>query len=224
MHMLHCSAGQNALMVDRRQFGKTALVAGISLGGAGAGSRAWAASEPQPPQLGDDGLYRQPWFIETFLNLPEDLQEAAGKGKRLAVIWEQRGCPYCKELHLVNFARPEISEYISKHFAVLQLNLWGARDVTDFDGETLSERKLSFKWRINFTPTIQFFPPAVPADVRQPGVELEVARMPGYFKPFHFITMFEFVQERAYERLRFQRYLREKVAALQEKGTKPKVW
>jgi thioredoxin-related protein len=195
-------------MIDRRQFGRTVL----------------AASESQRPHLGDDGLYRQPWFMETFLNLPEDLREAASQNKRLAIIWEQRGCPYCRELHLVNFARPEISEYIKKHFAVLQLNIWGAREVTDFDGETLAERQLSFKWRINFTPTIQFFPPAVPANVRQPGVELEVARMPGYFKPFHFITIFEFVYERAYERLRFQRYLQEKVAALQAKGVKPEVW
>ncbi|MDX1486942.1 MAG: thioredoxin family protein [Acidiferrobacterales bacterium] len=210
-------------MSDRRQFGRTILAASAWLIGSPL-SRAWAASEGQGPHLGDDGLYRQPWFIETFLNLPEDLQEATSQRKRLAIIWEQRGCPYCKELHLVNFARPEISEYIKKHFAVLQLNLWGAREVTDFDGEALTERELSFKWRVNFTPTIQFFPPAVPADVRQPGVELEVARMPGYFKPFHFITMFEFVHERAYERLRFQRYLREKVAALQAKGIKPEVW
>jgi thioredoxin-related protein len=48
--------------------------------------------------------------------------------------------------------------------------------------------------------------------------------MPGYFKPFHFITMFEFVHEGAYERLSFQRYLQEKVAALQAKGIKPEMW
>jgi thioredoxin-related protein len=223
MHMLHCVAESDALMIDRRQFGRTVLAAGAWLSGSRL-SPAWAASEDRGPHLGDDGLYRQPWFIETFLNLPEDLQEAASQRKRLAIIWEQRACPYCKELHLVNFARPEISEYIKKHFAVLQLNLWGAREVTDFGGETLTERQLSFKWRINFTPTIQFFPPAVPADVRQPGVGLEVARMPGYFKPFHFISMFEFVHERAYERVRFQRYLQEKVAALRAKGVKPDVW
>ena len=32
--------------------------------------------------------------------------------------------------------------------------------------------------------------------------------MPGYFKPFHFITMFEYVYERAYERVDFQAFLR----------------
>jgi len=222
--MLHCAAGTNALMINRRQFGKAVLAAGASLFGGAALSRSGAASEGQAPQLGDDGLYRQPWFMESFLNLPEDLQEAAGQGKRLTIIWEQRGCPYCKELHLVNFARPEISSYIKKHFAMLQLNIWGAREVTDFDGQTLGERQLSRKWRVNFTPTIQFFPPTLPANRRDPGIELEVARMPGYFKPFHFITMFEFVHEGAYERLSFQRYLQEKVAALQAKGIKPEMW
>ncbi len=211
-------------MINRRQFGKSVLAVGAWVFGGAALSRSGAASEGQGPQLGDDGLYRQSWFLDSFLNLPEDLQEAASQGKRLAIIWEQRGCPYCKELHLVNLARPEISNYIKKHFAMLQLNIWGAREVTDFDGQTLRERQLAFKWHINFTPTIQFFPPTLPANGRAPGMELEVARMPGYFKPFHFITMFEFVHEDAYERLSFQRYLQEKVAALQAKGIKPEMW
>lgn len=208
-------------MITRRQFGKTLLGAAVSLGASAKIAQAGTDKRGEP-QLGDDGLYRQPWFMETFLVLAEDLREAAGKGKRFAVLWEQKGCPYCKEMHLVNFARPEINEYVDKHFGILQLNIWGAREVTDFDGETLAERALAQKWRVNFTPTIQFFPPQV--STRKPGGELEVARMPGYFKPFHFISMFEYVQERAYERMAFQGFLQEKLAALRAKGAKPEVW
>src|SRR5215510_5706251 len=85
--------------------------------------------------LTDDGLYRQPWFLESFLELAGDLDGAAQQGKRLAVIWELRGCPYCRKMHLVNFAQPESEAYIREHFEILQLNIIGAREVTDFDGE-----------------------------------------------------------------------------------------
>ena len=44
--------------------------------------------------LTDDGLYKQPWFLESFLELAEDLESAAEKGKRLAIMWELKGCPY----------------------------------------------------------------------------------------------------------------------------------
>ena len=59
--------------------------------------------------LTDDGFYREPWFLESFLELADDLAAASENKKRLAVMWELRGCPYCRETHLVNFAKPEIS-------------------------------------------------------------------------------------------------------------------
>lgn len=77
--------------------------------------------------LGDNGLYHQSWFLDTFLEMPDDLAEASASGKRFAVIWEQKGCPYCKEMHRVNFARAEINDYVREHFAVVQLDPWGAR-------------------------------------------------------------------------------------------------
>ena len=69
--------------------------------------------------LTEDGLYRQPWFLESFLELADDLDGASKAGKRFAVMWELRGCPYCKETHLVNFARPEVEDYIKANFEVL---------------------------------------------------------------------------------------------------------
>ena len=52
-----------------------------------------------------DGLYREPWFLQSFLNLAEDLETAQSAGKRFAIMWELKGCPYCKETHFVNFAQ-----------------------------------------------------------------------------------------------------------------------
>ncbi len=174
-----------------------------------------AAAEPR---IGDDGLYKQPWFVESFLDLREDLADAQAADKRLAIIWEQRGCPYCKDLHTVNLGKPEISEYIKANFAIIQLNLWGDREVTDVDGEVTTEKKLARKWGVVFTPTIHFLPEATELDQSQAGNRQLVAVMPGYFRPFHFARMFEYVKERRYEHDHFQKYLSEKAEEMRQAG------
>ena len=162
---------------------------------------------PMPP-VGEDGLHEQEWFHESFLDLSEDLQEAHGQGKRLVIFWEQRGCPYCKRAHEVNFRIPTMVEYIEKNFMVLQLNLWGDREVTDFDGEKLSEKKLAEKYSILFTPTLQFFPENLEKVAGRKGSDAEVVRIPGYFKPFHFFFLFHYAFDKGYEEQpSFQRWL-----------------
>ncbi len=208
-------------MMDRRRFGITALAAGLATGVVGG---MVAAAGRIEPILGEDGMYHQSWFVNSFLDLKEDLAEAAEAGKRFVVMWEQRGCPYCRETHMVNFARPEISHYVRDNFAVLQLDLFGSREVTDFDGEAMEERALARKWGIVFTPTIMFFAESVAEVEGKTGAQAEVARMPGYFKPFHFITMFEYVKESAYERQHFQKFLQAKGDRLRAQGVEVNIW
>jgi len=184
-----------------------AMIAALAIMGGGAVAATSDGRLP-PPELGDDGLYKQAWFQETFLDLSEDLAEAAGSGRRLVIIWEQKGCPYCKQTHEVNFRIPLITEYVKKNFFVLQLNMWGDREVTDFDGEKTTEKKLARKWRVLFTPTFQFFPDTIGAATGKSGGEAEVHRIPGYFKPFHFYFQFRYVKEKGYEtEPSFQRWL-----------------
>ncbi len=172
-------------------------------------------------EIADNGLHIQDWFLESFMDLTDDRAEAAENGKSLALIFEQRGCPYCAEMHRVNFARQEISDYIKENFEILQIDMWGSRAVTDFDGSEIEERQLARKWRVNFTPTIVFIKAGT--DDGAPH-ELEVARMPGYFKSFHFISMFEFVKEEKYAEMPFQRFLQARFKDLEEKGLKPELW
>jgi thioredoxin-related protein len=160
------------------------------------------------PVLTEDGLYRQPWFLESFLELGDDLQTAAKSGKRFAIMWELRGCPYCRETHLVNFARPDIEDFVRANFDILQLNIIGSRKVTDFDGSEISEKALAAKYRIRFTPTLQFFPddPATLSD--KPPEKREVARAAGYLRPDDFLAMFRYVREKEYERRSFRDYVK----------------
>lgn len=204
-------------MIDRRTFTffTAATVGAACIPGA-------AVAAETKLETGDDGLHIQPWFLQSFLDLREDHEEAATAGKHYAIIFEQKGCPYCREMHAVNFRKDRIVDFVQTHFNILQLNLWGSRPVTDFDDEELEERALARKWAVNFTPTIVFFGTEAPEG--KSGRELEVARMPGYFKPFHFLSMFEFVDREAYKHQGFQRFLQDKVAEMEKRGKKPDMW
>ncbi len=175
-------------------------------------------------RVGDNGLFTQDWFLESFLDLGDDHEEMAGRGQNLAILFEQRGCPYCRELHRVNFAREEIRTYLLKHFSVIQIDLWGSRAVTDFDGQQLEERALAQKWRVIFTPTMVFFPKDPESVKGKSGGDAEIFRMPGYFKPFHFISMLEYVNDGHYRTENFQRFLQGRFAKLKAQGIDPDVW
>jgi thioredoxin-related protein len=176
--------------------------------GGGAALLAAAASARAEAVLSEDGLYREPWFIESFLEIGDDLEQAAKRGKRFAVMWELRGCPYCRETHLVNFARPDIAAFVQENFDILQLNIVGSRKVTDFDGNELGEKQVAARYGVHFTPTIQFFPKdAVGLKDRGPA-KREVARIAGYLRPDDFLAMFRYVREEAYQKGSFRDFLK----------------
>jgi len=183
-----------------------------------------AVSSASEAVEGPNGLYVQDWFHESFLDMSEDLAEASEQGKHLAILWEQRGCPYCREMHAVNLGDPEIRGYIQENFTVIQLDMWGSREVTDFDGEALEERAMARKWGVHFTPTVMFFSDDPASAAGKSGREAEVIRMPGYFKPYHFISMFEYVRGAHYENIGFQKFIQARFERLEEEGKKPSVW
>lgn len=160
------------------------------------------------PVRDEDGLYHQRWFHLSFLDLREDFKEAKAAGKRFAVLFEQRGCPYCTRMHTEVLAQRYINDYVRENFTVLQLDIWGARDVTDFDGTVLSERALAERWGVIFTPTVVFFKDDLSGLEGKWGRELEaIERLPLSFGRDTFYDLFVWVRHKIYERDRnFQRF------------------
>jgi thioredoxin-related protein len=166
--------------------------------------------------LGDDGLHKAPWMRDTFKDMGEDLAEATAEGKRLMVIIEQRGCVYCAKMHKEVFSRPEVADYITENFFVVQLNMFGDVEVTDFDGNSLPEKNMVKKWGMLFTPTILFFPEIVEDDISAPAAT--VAVMPGAFSHNTTLHMFNWVIEKGYDgEESFQKYHARKLAEAPEK-------
>ena len=165
-------------------------------------------------ELGDDGLHKAPWMRDTFKDLSEDLEEATAEGKRLLVMIEQRGCIYCTKMHEEVFILPEIASYIEENYFVVQINMFGDVEVTDFDGETLAEKDMVKKWGALFTPNMMFFPEDV-GDVAAP--QAAVANMPGAFGKYTTLNLLTWVVEEGYNSDEpFQKYHARKFA--EQKG------
>ncbi len=148
--------------------------------------------------IGEGGLHTQDWFSITFKDIAEDITEAADEGKRLALVFEQHGCIYCTRMHETILTDPEVSEYLQEHFNIVQINLFGAEEVTDLDGEVLTEQSASAKWGVMFTPTILFMPETLP-DEESSALKAAVAALPGGFQKLTFLHTFQWVNEKGYE-------------------------
>lgn len=158
--------------------------------------------------LGEDGLYHQDWFIDSFLDLAEDLATAHAKGKRFAVLWGLKGCPACKKMHEIHFQNTEIVDYIKARFDIVHLNIIGAKEVTDFDGKKLGEKAFGQHYGIRTTPSLQFFPKSAEGLAALDPLKREVARMPGLLDPKPFLAMFRFVAEEGYATMPFTEWLK----------------
>ena len=111
-------------------------------------------------------------------------------------------------LHTEVLAQRYINDYVRENFAILQLDLWGAREVTDFDGTVLTERALAERWGVIFTPTIAFFKDDLAGLDGKWGRELEaIERLPLSYGRDTFYDLFVWVRLKLYERDRnFQRF------------------
>ncbi len=128
------------------------------------------------------------WFKESFLEIADDVEEAADAGKHVLLFLEMNGCPYCHKMLEENFDGAEYSDWLRERFDVIALNVRGDREVA-LDAETsLGEKALAEKLGVSYTPTVIFLSP----DNRI------VARVSGYRNPAEFKQVLEYVDAKAY--------------------------
>lgn len=130
------------------------------------------------------GFHEQPaWFKNSFLDLKDDVAEAAAQNKRVVLYFYQDGCPYCKKLLEVNFTQKDIADLARARFDVVAVNMWGDRDVVNISGETLTEKRLAAQMRVMFTPTLLF--------LNEKGQT--ALRVNGYYPPHKFKAALDYV-------------------------------
>lgn len=136
------------------------------------------------------------WFKVSFLDLYEDVAEAAENNKRVMVFFIQDGCPYCKKLLEDNFGQRDIAEKTRKYFDVVTINIWGDREVSVGD-KVFTEKNFAAALKIQYTPTLLFFNES----------NKVVFRANGYYPPEKFNTVLDYVGQRKENGQSFQDYL-----------------
>ena len=150
--------------------------------------------------LVNPGYHEPPaWFKSSFMDLQEDLAEARAGQKRLILYFYQDGCPYCAKLLSVNWKDPKIVKKTRNNFDVIAVNIWGDREVTDFSGRTLSEKRFAEINKVMYTPTLLL--------LNEKG---EVAlRINGYYPPEKFSAALDYVAAKKENSLAFSDYYKE---------------
>ena len=97
------------------------------------------------------------WFKESFLELEEDIAEAAEANKRLVVYFWQEGCPYCNQLWQGVTSDQKIVDEFRKNFDLVAINIWGDREIISVGGDEYTEKTFSKALGIQYTPTLLFF-------------------------------------------------------------------
>ncbi len=137
------------------------------------------------------------WFKISFMELEEDVAEAAAEGKRLMLLFHQNGCPYCNLLVERNLAQSDIEETLKTKFDVIEFNMWGDREVVSVAGNTYSEKEFAKELGVQFTPTILFL-------TEEGKLSL---RLNGYYDPDRFRVALDYVTNKKESELSFNEFV-----------------
>lgn len=149
-------------------------------------------------QMLEEPLAHPEWFKESFLDLGADLAEAVAADKRgLMIYFGQQRCAYCQKLMQVNFGLEDIVEYTRANFDVIPIDIWGVAEVTDLEGQVMTEKELAEREDTVFTPSILFYD----AEGR------EALRLRGYYPPYQFRAALEYVADGHFKSESFREYL-----------------
>ncbi|BBB26229.1 thioredoxin fold domain-containing protein [Amphritea japonica] len=96
------------------------------------------------------------WFKDSFLDIGEDLEEAADEKRNLVLYFHQAGCPYCYNLITQVFTHPDVNTRMQERYDLVALDLWGDRTVTLPDGSELTEKTFAVRLKVQYTPTLIF--------------------------------------------------------------------
>ncbi|KAA6186952.1 thioredoxin fold domain-containing protein [Thiohalocapsa marina] len=139
------------------------------------------------------------WFKESFLDIAEDVSEAADDDKHVILFLEMNGCPYCYKMIEENFKSGPDSDFIQSRFDVIALNVRGDREVA-LDADTaLTEKALADQLDVRFTPTLVFLDQH----------NTPVARISGYRKVAEMKQVLDYVDSKAYQQQSLGDYLQE---------------
>lgn len=147
--------------------------------------------------LGGKNTTMPSWFSNSFLDFSEDIEELASQNKNLILFVHQDNCPYCNLFVTKNLANQKIKQKIVENFGVVDINMFGSRELTDVDGEDYTEKEYAIKYKIQFTPTLIFFD--------KEGNQL--LRLNGYANIKNLNSALDYIKNKRYKLMSYKDYL-----------------
>ncbi|HHJ12906.1 MAG TPA: thioredoxin [Gammaproteobacteria bacterium] len=161
----------------------------------------WMKRAPAPSS---GRLHDEPGWLKPPYRL-----DARDSGRPLLVLFEQRDCAPCDELHQDVLAREE-SRKLLEGFDVALFDIWSATTrLTTPDGRATTARDWAKSLNIQYVPSMLMF------DVSG----REVFRTEAYLRTFHVQSALDYVLSGAYRKEpNFQRFLQARADALEARG------
>jgi len=129
-------------------------------------------------------------------------------GKPLLVLFEQKWCLACDELHREILSREDSMARLSK-FDVAVLDMWSNEAVQTPDGRDTTAKTWARDLDVKYAPALVFF-----------GTDgKEAIRADAYLRTFHIQSLMDYVTSGAYrDQPEFQRFIASQADALREQG------
>lgn len=163
------------------------------------------AREPASGRLNDAPFLARP---------PYDLSRSRKTDKPLAVLFEQKDCAACDELHQTGFKEKQVSALLGK-FEIVRLELFGNASLVTPSGRRSTEAAWARDLNIAYTPSIVFFD----------AQKKEVFRVEGYVRPFHLASSFDYIASGAYRKEpSFQRYVQARAKRMSPEDGRVELW
>lgn len=140
------------------------------------------------------------------LQSPYDFSKRSDKHR--LVMFEQKQCKECDELHLDILQRDESKQQLKK-FDVAVLDMWSEDKLIRPDGRKVAVKDWARELNIQYAPSLVYFDPQ----------GNEVFRSDGYLRSFHVQSVMDYVSSEAYKtQPNFQRYIDNRAHELREQG------
>ena len=148
-----------------------------------------------------------------FLTAPVDLS-AVNREKPLLVMFEQKQCLTCDELHEDILQRAGVRQSL-QGFEVVVLDMWSSDAMTTPAGIKTTVREWAQSLGIQYAPSLLFFD--------REGEE--VFRSEGYLRAFHIHGVLDYVSSEAYrQQPEFQRFLQDRREDFEKRGLDIDLW
>lgn len=154
------------------------------------------------PVTGEGKIHKE---VESFAP-PYDFSKPSSKYR--LVMFEQKHCKECDELHGDMLKRKESLEQLEK-FDVAVVDMWSEDKLTRPDGRQSTIKSWAKDLNIQYAPSLVYFDAS----------GKEVFRSDGYLKSFHIQSIMDYVSSEAYKsQPNFQRYIDDRAHRLREQG------